>query len=48
MMTKETSYRMNLTKRQLGGEFEQKIKDTLIDFKMFQSESSKNSNLNVQ
>ena len=47
-MTKETSYRMNLTKRQMAEEFEQRIKDTLIDFKQFSCESSKNSNLNVQ
>lgn len=47
-MTKETQYRMNLTKRQMGPDFEQRIKDTLIDFKQFSNESGKNSNLNVQ
>ena len=47
-MTNETSYRMNLTKKQMAREFENRIKDTLIEFKQFQNESSKNSNLNVQ
>ena len=46
-MTNETSYRMNLTKKQMAREFENRIKDTLIEFKQFQNESSKNSNLNV-
>ena len=31
----------------MAHEFENRIKDTLIDFKQFQNESSKNSNLNV-
>ena len=31
----------------MGSEFEQNIKDTFIEYKYFQGESSKNSNLDV-
>lgn len=46
-MTKEMQYRMSMTKQQMGQDFDQRIKDTLIDFKQFQNESSKNANMNV-
>jgi len=34
-MTKEMQYRMSMTKQQMGQDFDQRIKDTLIDFKQF-------------
>lgn len=47
-MTKEIQTRMTAAKKSMGRQFEQTIKDTLIDFKQFTNESSKSSNLNVQ
>ena len=34
-MTKEMQYRMSMTKQQMNDDFDQRIKDTLIDFKQF-------------